>query len=762
MLRRKTANVLVLLALVAGVGIGATSSSASETTVPRNKTAPVIQGQAQEVSILRSDHGRWRGDSTLTFAYQWRRCAAGGSGCVDIPRATDSIYAVRADDVDHALIVFVTARTRDGIASALSAPTAVVSALPTPAPHATGLPTIAHPAPRILQASPGTWTGSSPIAYSYRWRRCTANGGACSDTPSRTQTYNLSPEDAGHALRVVVVARNAAGAGAALSDPSATVSGPVKPANTAPPTISGTPAQGKTLTGTRGTWSNNPSSFESRWLRCSHDGGQCGTIGGARTPVYVLTSADVGHTLRYAVRAANRAGSTTVFSAPTAVVATAQQPVPHGPQNTAPPRISGTAQQGQTLRADRGDWANSPGEYDYAWLRCDANGANCGDISGAHGTSYGLTASDVGHTLRFKVTAKNKGGSAAALSSPTAVIAAAPKQSQPANTSLPTISGTLLAGNTLTGSPGTWRNNPADFDYQWLRCNKNGDGCDGINAHATTYRLTEADTGHALRFRVIAKNAAGSTAATSAPTAIVTASARPTLSSPPSVSGAPQEGRALTGNRGNWTHADDFDYAWLRCDRTGGSCAAISGAHTRTYTPGSADVGNTLRFRVIANNSAGATTATSVPTAVIAKAATPTPPQPANGCPAGNPKQIAAMSLPTKLIIDRFQATPSVLTRRTGSFLLRVHVTSTAPCGGDVQGALVYGTATPFNQFTIEEQPTDSTGWATLTFNRLTNFPVNSKQGIVAMFLRARKSGENVLGGVTGYRLVSVRVNLHG
>ena len=118
------------------------------------------------------------------------------------------------------------------------------------------------------------------------------------------------------------------------------------------------------------------------------------------------------------------------------------------------------------------------------------------------------------------------------------------------------------------------------------------------------------------------------------------------------------------------------------------------------------------------------------------------------------------MSLPTKLIIDRFESNPSILTSGTQSFVLRVHITSTSPCGGDVQGALVYGTATPFNQFTITEQPTDSTGWASLTFNRLSNFPVNSKQGILAMFLRARKSGENVLGGITGYRLVSVDVNL--
>ena len=60
-----------------------------------------------------------------------------------------------------------------------------------------------------------------------------------------------------------------------------------------------------------------------------------------------------------------------------------------------------------------------------------------------------------------------------------------------------------------------------------------------------------------------------------------------------------------------------------------------------------------------------------------------------------------------------------------------------------------------FSSLSIVEQPTDSTGWATLTFNRLTNFPVNGKQSILAMFLRARKAGENVLGGITGYRLVA-------
>jgi hypothetical protein len=243
--------------------------------------------------------------------------------------------------------------------------------------------------------------------------------------------------------------------------------------------------------------------------------------------------------------------------------------------------------------------------------------------------------------------------------------------------------------------------------------------------------------------------------------------AKPTVTNPPHITGTPEQGKTLTGDRGDWTNnPNDYNYSWLRCDENGGSCAPISGAHALKYTLTSADVENTLRFRVTAINADGRTNATSVPTAVIRKPAATTPtttaPKPAsNGCPTGNPKQASAMSLPTKLIVDRFESNPRVLTAGTQSFQLRVHVTSTSPCGGDVQGALVYGTATPFNQFTIEEQPTDSSGWASLTFQRLSNFPVNNKQQILAMFLRARKSGENVLGGITGYRLVSVRVNLH-
>jgi hypothetical protein len=125
----------------------------------------------------------------------------------------------------------------------------------------------------------------------------------------------------------------------------------------------------------------------------------------------------------------------------------------------------------------------------------------------------------------------------------------------------------------------------------------------------------------------------------------------------------------------------------------------------------------------------------------------------------GNPDPVAKIVAPARLLVDTLQSDPRVVTRGTAALVVRFHVTST--CGGPVQGALVYATATPYNQFSIPpEAVTGSDGWATLVFRRLRGFPVSSRQQLIAVFVRARKPGESLLAGISTRRLVSIPVRL--
>ena len=242
-------------------------------------------------------------------------------------------------------------------------------------------------------------------------------------------------------------------------------------------------------------------------------------------------------------------------------------------------------------------------------------------------------------------------------------------------------------------------------------------------------------------------------------------SAKPKNASPPTIAGTQQEGSTLTGDRGQWDNSPtDYNYFWMRCGKGGGSCGNISGAHMLTYTLKSVDVGNTLRFRVDAKNGDGSTSAASAPTAVITAATKPlpTPAPSATGCPTGTgPVQVASVSSPAVLLIDQQQTDPSVVHRGAQQLIVRYHVSA---CGGrSVQGALVYATAVPFNQLSIPpEGTTGSDGFAELDFRMLAGFPVSPKQQLIAIFARARKSGENLLGGISSRRLFSVGVNLRG
>jgi hypothetical protein len=90
---------------------------------------------------------------------------------------------------------------------------------------------------------------------------------------------------------------------------------PVRPSNIARPTISGTPANGLTLTANRGRWKGTPApTFTYQWLRCNAQAEGCVTILGATAVTYTASGADVARTLRVRVTARNSAGSASATS----------------------------------------------------------------------------------------------------------------------------------------------------------------------------------------------------------------------------------------------------------------------------------------------------------------------------------------------------------------------------------------------------------------------------------------------------------------
>jgi len=94
----------------------------------------------------------------------------------------------------------------------------------------------------------------------------------------------------------------------------------------------------------------------------------------------------------------------------------------------------------------------------------------------------------------------------------------------PANTALPTISGTAQQGQTLMVTDGTWANSVASYSYAWQDCDSSGNNCMNIDdATSSSYTLQASDVGATLRSVVTASNSGGSVSASSAATAIVAA-----------------------------------------------------------------------------------------------------------------------------------------------------------------------------------------------------------------------------------------------
>lgn len=583
---------------------GSTDAASLATSVvlpagPVNLSPPTVSGEPVEGGTLVASTGDWSGAST-SYDIQWERCDTAGAACSAVPGATGSTHSLGAADVGFTIRVVVTAANAGGTTSAPSQATAVV--LPTP-PVNVSPPTISGTVreSEVLSADTGSWSGSV-TGYAHAWQRSSDGGQTWSDIAGADSTgYVPTAADIGFLLRVVVTASNLGGSASATSSTTVAVAPAVAPTAIDLPAILGTAQEGVALTATTGSWTGSPSAFGYQWQRSADDGQSWADIAGAAAVDYTPVAAEVGMRLRVSVSATNPGGTTTASSEPTAPV------LPAPPTSTSPPIVTGAPVEGGTLRASTGDWSGEPTSHDFQWERCIPGGA-CSEIRWGNVDDYTLKDDDVGFTVRVVVTASNAGGPATAASEPTAVVLPLP----PVNEELPTISGVAEEGEVLTASPGTWQSSgPATYAHAWQRSSDGGQTwIDLTGEDGTTYAITSADVGSALRAVVTASNAGGSAAAFSDATAVVAPPGGPIAVVPPTIWGYVQTGRMMTATTGTWSGSPTgYAYRWQRSGDGGATWTDIPGAAAYRYTMTAADVGLRVRALVTASNGIGSNTA---------------------------------------------------------------------------------------------------------------------------------------------------------
>ena len=272
-------------------------------------------------------------------------------GTATIPVPANTSYATN--------VVYTITLTAPGAAgpSATDSSTITVPAARLPAPAVVAPPTITGTAAlgQTLTENQGSWN-NNPTSYSYQWEDCDGAGSNCSAITGATgQTYVTTTTDDGHTLTVQETASNASGSTTATAatttalptppSPPSPVPAPTPvpvpapvpaPVDASPPTVSGTPALGQTLTESHGSWSNAPTSYAYIWERCGLTGTNCAAIPGAIAQTHTLTTADIGHTLRAQETASNASGAgAAATSSPTPPVPTAHTSGKHhAPPNT--------------------------------------------------------------------------------------------------------------------------------------------------------------------------------------------------------------------------------------------------------------------------------------------------------------------------------------------------------------------------------------------------------------------------------------------
>ena len=262
--------------------------------------------------------------------------------------------------------------------------------------------------------------------------------------------------------------------------------------------------------------------------------------------------------------------------------------------------------------------------FSYQWLADDA------EIPGATGDSYTAADTELGKTLKMRVSfTDDRGTDETVTSLATEIVKLRNRES----TGKPIIRGRLEVGQTLSADVSGISDlngmTNATFTYQWV--NFYGSATDGEE-----YTLVDGDEGHSgMWLRVTYTDDAGHEEQVDSDSIGVVA-ARPNSAATgvPAIAGTLQVGETLTADTAGIADADgltnvSFSYQWISND--GASDTDIAGATDSAYTLVASDQGNTFKVRVsFTDDAANSETLTSASTAAVAAR----PNSPATGAPA--------------------------------------------------------------------------------------------------------------------------------
>ena len=459
----------------------------------------VAHGAPVSMSVSLSAAGGNLSDDTATVA--------GGSLESDAITVTATGGGAVTVSVESADFVKFPPENINGIQTGLGSPLTLGEDSDTNNP-ATGTPTISGTAQvgEILTADTADITdadGLTGATFSYQWlsSKDTEIVGATSFT------YTLLAADEGKAMKVRVSFTDDQGNGESLTSAAtdAVNASPNSPA-TGAPTIGGTVQVGERLTAGKSDIADADGltkvTFTYQWLADDT------AIMGATDSTYTLAAADQGKAIKVEVSFTDDAGNDeTLTSAATDAV----DARPNSPA-TGAPTISGTVQVGQTLTADTSGIADTDGldnvSFSYQWLSSRDTA-----ISGATGLTYTLVSTDLGKTLKVRVSFTDDGGNEETLTS----AASGAVLEEPV-----WGDGPPGAPRNLTATPGnkevtlSWEppadngNAPATrYRIEWRI-----DGKDYKKGHwgtsgSTTYTKTDLANGVKYVFRVKAENGSG-------------------------------------------------------------------------------------------------------------------------------------------------------------------------------------------------------------------------------------------------------------